>query len=114
MQMMWCWRCRQDMPMLDEAEYKQVARIYQQCAMDAKKSGTIMEALFMPVTAEYQRLTGMEGVHHNAVMHHRAALYGDPCERCGKPLRTPAARLCAACGWKKGSPGDKAPSEPGT
>jgi hypothetical protein len=57
-----------------------------------------LDELFDPVRAEYERMTGMADCHHNAIMHHRISIYGPPCVHCGKPLRTPRARFCAACG----------------
>ena len=50
------------------------------------------------LVAGYQLFTGIAETNANAVWHHVASLYGPPCTACGKPLRTPAAKLCAACG----------------
>lgn len=46
----------------------------------------------------YHELTGYRETNPNAIWHHRVAIYGDPCQACGKPLRTPRASWCAACG----------------
>ena len=45
----------------------------------------------------YFRVTGLRETNINAVWHHRLSIYGPPCGWCGKPLRTPKAKLCAAC-----------------
>lgn len=50
------------------------------------------------ITAGYELFTGMAESNPNAVWHHVASLYGPPCAECGKPLRTPKASFCAACG----------------
>jgi hypothetical protein len=48
--------------------------------------------------AGYQMFTGIAESNPNMVWHHVRSLYGPTCDACGKPLRTPKARLCAACG----------------
>ncbi len=55
--------------------------------------------------ATYVRITGYVETNPAAVWHHRLALYGPPCSSCGKPLRTPKAKLCAACGTRLPSNG---------
>jgi len=52
-----------------------------------------------PLLEMYRLLTGFEETNPNAVLHHIAELYGPPCPQCRKPLRTPKARFCAACGF---------------
>jgi len=46
----------------------------------------------------YERITGFRESNADALYHHRLSQYGPPCSGCGKPLRTPTARYCAACG----------------
>ncbi len=57
--------------------------------------------LFQPCLEAYERLTGFRETNAKAVMHHRLALYGPPCHVCGKPLRTPRASRCMACGAER-------------
>jgi len=46
----------------------------------------------------YELFTGIRERRLAVISHHRTDLYGPPCSRCDKPLRTPHARWCAACG----------------
>ncbi|RKG58301.1 hypothetical protein D7X30_17725 [Corallococcus sp. AB011P] len=103
MKPLWCWRCQQEVPMLDEVEFEEVSNLYRAAF---RSSEPTMEARFAPVSQAYERLTGQAGCHPNVVIHHRIAQYGPPCTDCGKPLRTPEARYCAACGKVRQTPGD--------
>ncbi|MCP3099122.1 hypothetical protein LZ198_09600 [Myxococcus sp. K15C18031901] len=99
-----CWRCQSDVPMLDEEEFEPVWALHvgARLGLGASRHGDVpvegLEALFAPVCEAYTRLTGFAETNANAVMPHRLSLYGPPCAACGKPLRTPEARHCAACG----------------
>jgi ribosomal protein L37E len=106
MQLLWCWRCKAEMPMLDEVEFAEMWRLYGD-GMKATKEfrqkwglppeGMESAVRFKPLLDRYEQLTGMKKTNPNAVMHHRLSQYGPPCKRCGKPLRTPEAKLCGAC-----------------
>ncbi len=107
MQIMWCWRCKMDVPMLDDQEFADISPMYLECMRSVKDyrertgtslSDTPIDDLFKPLRDEYARMTGMVDCHQNAIMHHHISIYGPPCEACGKPLRTPQAAFCAACG----------------
>lgn len=107
---MWCWRCKMEMPMLDENEYKLISQILSGAVTTAKQNriennlpveSLTIEEIFRPMRKKYKELTGFEETNHNAIMHHRISIYGEPCTNCGKPLRTPKANFCAACGQIK-------------
>lgn len=83
MKIMFCWRCQTEMPMLDEGEYRAVCEVMNQCTKNVKQfraehnaslNESPIQQLFRPVRDKYED------------------------KRCGKPLRTPEADFCAACG----------------
>lgn len=47
---------------------------------------------------EYVRLTGDRDSRLIELAHHKLEDFGPPCQKCGKPLRTPRAKHCAECG----------------
>lgn len=108
MRVLWCWRCCQEVAMLDEDEYRVLHQVYGECIRSASQRRNehfartgerlTIHDLFEPVRQAYTDMTSVADCHHNTIMHHRIALYGPPCSVCGKPLRTPQAQFCAACG----------------
>jgi len=98
--------------MLDEEEFAIINGLYS-AGMSATKefrlehrlplAGCSIDERFRPMREAYERMTGMVEPNQRAIMHHRISLYGSPCENCGKPLRTPRANFCAACGQESGS-----------
>jgi hypothetical protein len=106
----YCWRCKIEVPFLDEEEYLQAWEVYGECMNriksfrkenNAEINKTPIGNFFEPVRTTYEKITGYKNMHHNAVMHHRLSLLGPDCPSCGKPLRTSKAKLCPECGWKK-------------
>jgi hypothetical protein len=88
---LWCWRCKAEMPMLDEAEFKAVIQGFYPHDLERHK------LRWPEVRAEFTRITGYVETNPSAIWHHRISLYGPPCHRCGKPLRSPKAKLCGSC-----------------
>ena len=89
-----CWRCGIEMPMLDEDEWARIAPLMSITRDNMDRQGAL---------DLYEEMTGLRETNINAIWHHRIALYGPPCTECGKPLRTPRASFCAACGATPGS-----------
>lgn len=90
MKILWCWRCKMDIPMLDEDEFD--------CIREADRSlGKNDTDNTERSLREYERITGFSETNRVAIEHHRIFLYGPPCSKCGKPLRSPQAKLCGAC-----------------
>jgi len=100
---MYCWRCKIDLPILTEEEYRQVfpTGFMEQIRDYREKTGADLRQAQAVVgeqaLATYERITGFREANPFALYHHRLSLYGPPCSECGKPLRTPAANYCAAC-----------------
>jgi hypothetical protein len=98
--------------MLDEAEFVVVEKLYisamraikayqeAHCGRNTPEEGRqFMIQQYGPVLEAYKRFTGWEEPMNPAeLMHHRISKYGPPCSICSKPLRTPKAKLCVACG----------------
>lgn len=91
MKMLWCWRCKIEVPMLDDEEFKRAS------SLRWTGTGDLWGRQFGKVLREYERITGFRETNINAFFHHAVSLYGPPCPNCGKPLRTPKARLCGFC-----------------
>ncbi|HYR32931.1 MAG TPA: hypothetical protein VEQ87_01445 [Burkholderiales bacterium] len=85
--------------MLDEDEWQSLAPLLGSGDDSINRLRPAPTSVFRYMAlAKYQALTGYRETDANALSHHRAALYGPPCTKCGKPLRTPRASVCAACG----------------
>jgi len=93
--------------MLDEQEWEQfvphLMREIEQIKQYRTAHGASLEEAKRVVQRNgalnrYFEITGFRETNVNAIWHHRLSLYGPPCSVCGKPLRTPRAKLCAACG----------------
>lgn len=97
MKTLWCWRCKMDIPMLDEEEFAMAEKLYH---AGFRKIGN-REERFQPLLDYFHQLTGYKETNPYAIMHHRINQYGPPCENCGKPYRTPQASFCAACGHRR-------------
>jgi hypothetical protein len=78
--------------MLDAGEYREVMT-HLNVVVGAKS----VREKFAPLLAAYERITRFKETNPNAVFHHRLSLYGPPCHYCGRPLRTPKAKLCGSC-----------------
>lgn len=98
MKLLWCWRCKIKVPMLNDDELKKAKELYSLGFRNTKKS---REERFKPLLDYYNYITGFNETEPHAVMHHYISLYGPPCENCGKPYRTPQASFCVACGHKR-------------
>src|SRR5690349_15306513 len=106
MKTLWCWRCRREVAMLEPSEHARVLELYHAALRSLKipkqgvtpDSAAVMRQQLAPVRELYASFTGLPDADAHAILQHALALYGPQCGVCGKPLRTPRAALCAACG----------------
>jgi hypothetical protein len=79
--------------MLDDEEFKRVSSLRNRTGSWSDRR----ESMFGRVLGEYEHITGFRETNPNAIYHHVLSMYGPPCAKCGKPLRTPRAKICGAC-----------------
>ena len=87
-----------DIPMLNREEFAIASELY---SKGFKKVKVNRQERFKELLDYYNDLTGFEETEPNAIMHHSIEQFGPDCENCGKPYRTPKAKLCLACGNKR-------------
>jgi len=90
-----------EVPMLDEKEYAIASKLY---AKGFKLLKIDRKEKYKELLDYYNDLTGFGETEPNAIMHHSIEQFGPDCENCGKPYRTPKAKLCVACGQKRNTP----------
>ena len=86
--------------MLNEKEFAIASELYFKGFKLAKAD---RKQRFKELLEYYNNLTGFGETEPNAIMHHSLEQIGADCENCGKPYRTPKAKLCVNCGYKKES-----------
>lgn len=114
MQVLWCWRCKKDVPMFTEAEYATLRQLWEQgnSEIETYKANNknwqhlsdVIQAAHEKFYKTYQTFALVEDVPKNiGLWHHRIDMYGPPCKHCGKVLRTPKASKCFECGQSRGN-----------
>lgn len=110
MKKQYCWRCKKDVIMLDEVEFEKFNKVYMIGIRAIKRyreetkyglKEALDQGFMQPAVEKFEEIIGEKvdySVEH--LRKHRLSIYGAPCRICGKPLRTPKARFCAACGEK--------------
>jgi hypothetical protein len=97
---LYCWRCRADIPMLDEQEWEQVLPALTKGVRQIQDYRSRHDASLLKAKQHvygtgaldrYFELTGYRETDVQALWHHRLSKFGPPCGTCGKPLRTPRA-----------------------
>jgi hypothetical protein len=95
--------------MMDEDEFAAWRAIFDQCLdlakSDRQEGATIedLNARFREARLHYSQLTGALDTHQNEIRQHRLSAFGPKCIACGRPLRTPEAKMCAECGHVLGA-----------
>ena len=94
------------------AQFEEAHRAAMQAIKDYRRrrnvslENTPLPRFYRPVRVLYRGFSRKAGLRAPTVgfqhlRQHRLADYGPPCARCGLPLRTPEAKLCAACGARR-------------
>ena len=105
MEMHYCWRCKCDVPMLDDVESDIFEPLIKQQLENikiyrAKHECSISEAIGKidkPATDKYLQITGYQENDCTEIAKHQLKKFGIQCPSCARLLRTPNATICAEC-----------------
>ena len=103
------YKLKKEVFLLDEAEYAEIGPLYSKALEEAseyqrqtgtsiKQGGIEATVSGKAVLALYAELTKNEIQSVFDILSLRALDYGAPCPKCGRPFRTPHAKLCVECG----------------
>jgi Sigma-70 factor, region 1.1 len=111
--LLYCWKCKTEKHMLDVSEWEKMEPLLNQMISDMKAHQENPDASPSDANSEgfaqkaldlYFQFTGVAEADAEVLWHHQFALFGPECHSCKKPLRTPAAKICAECGAVKPLP----------
>lgn len=107
-QTLYSYKLGKEVPMLTDAEYEPIAqamtnrmqrvkayRKANKCSLEEAWANSCPEAMKL-----FEQLTGYRLEHPDMLYAVRLSAYGHSCSECGKPFRTPQAKLCAECGYE--------------
>lgn len=115
-----CWKCGIKVPMLSKKEWQSIHPLLladtKRMKEFRKENGLgLSDALAQFQSRAGQKhfeMTGINIAHWQAIWHHRLSEFGSECPKCGHLFRSPKARFCANCGFKKETPSDQATLSP--
>jgi len=106
MKVLYCWKCREEKPLLEEEEWAVMEELLR-IGLEATKryreehgsslADTPISPTYREAVIEYRKMTGFHEADPDVIWHHRLSDYGPPCKNCGKPLRSSSARRCFEC-----------------
>lgn len=109
MEIAYCWRFSEYLPMLDEEEWAELApfledtitkikqyRAKHHCDIPTARANCCPEAV-----VKFEQLTGHKNMTYDLMFYLRRNNYGEKCKVCSKLFRTPKARYCVGCGQTK-------------
>lgn len=105
----YCWRCKTEMPFLDEEEWKEIEPLLKQ-SIEAIKSyrelnDCDLKTAKLEVTdvtsIKFETITGVKGISFETISHHRLSDWGEECPKCSHLFRSPKAKFCTNCGYEK-------------
>lgn len=109
MKIQWCWKCKRDVPMLDENEWAIVFALHMESVNSQKRHGhedtpenkSVALDRYATFCLTLEGITGERSADpRTCIWHrHRIAARGAPCAQCGKVMRGPGASQCFECGW---------------
>jgi hypothetical protein len=122
MKITWCWRCQTEYPMLEDHEWSILRAAHQKlpqgtdaafatlqrhaqaaglrAPLEPPAAGSMVARRYWHLIAGFELFTGIVETSPNSIWHHHLSQYGPPCSQCSRLLRTPKAKICAACGAK--------------